>query len=335
MKTTALMGPERSEGGVTAGQMLAAWMPRYGGPGDVRVGLRPMPAPRRGEVLVRVRAASVNFADCVLMTGRPLPARLALGLCRLRQQTLGMDLAGEVVGVGPGVRRFVVGDRVFGVGRGSYAPLCRAAEKTLAALPEGVSWEAGAASPVAGLTAFQGLRHLQPGQRLLINGASGGVGSFAIQVAKARGAHVTGVCSRQNLCTALDLGADVVVDYRAEAFAKRPERYDAIFDLVGSVPLRTCLGLLRPGGHYISSVGRLPWVAKAALASVWPRGRVRLLASVVNSADLEGLAGLLASGAVRPHIDRRWRLEQVPEALTYQALGHARGKSVVLLDGFG
>ncbi len=225
-----------------------------------------------------------------------------------------------------------MGDEVFGEIAGAYAEYALAPEDELALKPKRLSMEDAAALPLAGLTALLGLRdtaRVQPGQRVLINGASGGVGSFAVQIAHALGAEVSAVCSARNAERMRAIGADHVIDYARTDFTLEAGRYDVIFDLVGSRGLRACLRALSAGGVYIASVGRLSWVLRAALLSLFARGRIKVLAASANTADLEALAELAESGACTPLIDQRYTLSQVPDALRRQSEGHSMGKSTV------
>ncbi len=315
--------------------MRAIQYERYGGPELLHVAERAEPRVAAREVLVRVHAASVNAADWFMLTGRPWVVRLMTGLFRPSSQQLGLDLAGEVVEVGTGVTRVRPGDAVFGQARGTFAEYALVNEQHLARKPEQMSFVEAATLPVAGCTALQGLREqarVQAGDRVLVNGASGGVGSFVVEIARALGAEVTAVCSSRNLERARELGAAHVVDYSREDFSATGERYDALFDLVGSVPLSRCVRLLRPDGVYVSSVGRIGWVLKAAISSLVPRSRVRLLSSHATLADLETLADLVTQGLVRPRVDHTYGLDEVPLALRLQGLGHAQGKTVITLS---
>lgn len=297
----------------------------------------PLPTPRRGEIAIAVAAASVNPADRFRVSGIPRLGRLAFGLLRPKVPVLGVDVAGTVVAVGEGVTRWKAGDEVFGETLGSFAERVCAREDRVAARPRSVSLQEAAALPVAGVTALQALRDvakLRPGGRVLVNGASGGVGSFAIQVARALGAEVTAVCSGRNAALVSSLGAAHVVDYTREDFARAVEAgaapYDAILDLVGTVPLARCVASLSPRGVYVSSVDRTGWILRAALRSLVSR-RVKVLAALTRTEDLEALAELVDAGAVRPVIDRRFDLAQVPDALRYSATERTRGKSLVTI----
>lgn len=307
---------------------------RYGGAELLTIGEREPPALRPREVLVRVRASSVNAADWLMMTGRPWPLRFMVGLVRPTRQCLGLDVAGEVVRTGSAVTSLAPGDAVFGECRGAFAELAVAHEARLAKKPASVSFEDVSTLPIAGTTALQGLRdkaNVRPGHRILINGASGGVGSFAIQIGRVLGAAVTAVCSDRNAAAARRLGATHVIDYRARDFSDSGERYDAVFDIVGKTPLGRCLRLLTPNGRYVSSVGRLGWVFKTGIMSLCPRSRVGIIAANANTGDLELLASLVEQKQIAPLIEHRYTFDRLPEALHRQGQGHAGGKSVVLV----
>lgn len=318
----------------TTTTMRAIVQPRYGLPEVLRFDEQVrVPQPKRGEVRLRVRASSVNFGDWAMLTGKPRPLRLAFGLLRPRHRIPGMDVAGVVEAIGEGVTRFRPGDEVFGEVRGAYAEQLCAAETLLAHKPRNLDFAQAAAAPIAGITALLGLRDsakLRPGMRALINGASGGVGTFAVQIAKALGAEVTAVYSARNADQARELGADRVIDYAREDFTADGERYDAIFDVVGNQPLSRCKRALTPEGIYVSSAGKLCRVLGVAIAGLFSR-RVTMLVAKPNADDLAQLAALIEAGQVTPALDRRYTLEQAPEALAYFGEGHSRGKSVITI----
>lgn len=295
-----------------------------------------VPVPKGDEVRIRVRASSVNPADWFFTTGTPWPLRLQTGLFRPKEPVLGIDVAGEVEAVGPGVTRFRAGDAVFGEVSRAYADYVCASEARLAHKPAALSFEQAASLPVAGITALQAMRDsasVQPRQHVLVNGASGGVGTFTVQVAKALGAEVTAVCSARNAELVRAIGADHVVDYAERDFTQTSARYDAILDVIGSAPISRCRAILRPSGVYVSSVGRLRWLFASLVASFTPGPRVKILSAQSTPEDLSALAELVASGAVKPVIDRVCSLEEGPEALRRQGEGHARGKSVIRVHG--
>ena len=211
---------------------------------------------------------------------------------------------------------------------GAFAEQVCAAEETIARKPASLSFERAALVPVAGVTALQAMRDIEPGARVLVNGASGGVGTFAVQIARARGAEVTGVCSGRNAALVRSLGAAHVVDYTRADFTRSSTRYDRILDLVGSAPLSRCLRVLAPRGRYVSSVGRTRWILAAALRALLSR-RVEVLTAKTRTADLDELRDLLEARTIEPVVDRRFSLGEVPEALRYLATGRSRGKSSV------
>ena len=318
---------------------------RYAAPEALRLEDVDPPTPADSEVLIRVRAASLNAYDWGLMRGRPLMTRMVLGLRAPRASRPGRDVAGRVESVGRSVTQFKPGDDVFGVCRGSLAEYACTSETYLAAKPANVSFEAAAAIPVAGLTALQGLREygrIQPRQRVLINGAAGGVGTFAVQFAKSFGADVTGVCSAGNVEMVASMGADHVVDYTRADFTRSAQRYDLIFDLVANHSFFACRRVLSPQGVLVAAgVGgsdghafwrRLGRMLTGVLFARFTSQRVRFYVARVKQADLVTLAGLLESGKVTPIIDSRHRLSETSDAFRRLAEGHARGKIVVTMD---
>lgn len=304
----------------------------YGGPEvfSLRDIARPDPGP--GEVLVRVRASSVNRADWYAMTGTPFPIRFWWGFLRPKLPVAGIDVAGVVEAVARDVTAFKPGDEVYGEVREAWAEYVCVDAKKLARRPQSVSWEEAAALPVAGVTALQGLRDVAkvtPGRKVLINGASGGVGTFAVQIARALGAEVTAVCSDRNAELVTRLGAHHVVDYTKE---RLDGAWDVIFDVAGNTPIARCRRMLRPGGVYLSSYGALSWVLKAALASMLPGPRVVVFAAQSTPALLDALRALVDAGAVSIPVDRRYQLADVPEALRYQGEGRTRGKCIITIS---
>jgi len=314
---------------------------RYGRP-DV-LGLREVekPAIENDQVLVRVRASSVNPVEWYGVTG-PYFARIGNGFRRPKDTSVGADLAGRVEVVGRDVTDFQPGDDVFGTSGGSWAEYAAAREDRLAHKPANLSSEEAAAVPVAGITALQALRdhgQLQPGQKVLINGASGGVGTFAVQLAKHFGAVVTGVCSTRNVELVRSLGADRVVDYTKEDFTKLGERHDLMVDIAGSRSFLACRRVLTPDATFILVGGRmtyrglgpLPHIAGTILKSKGRSQRMKFFVAKINHDDLAFLAELLEAGDVKAVIDRRYELSRAPEALAYLGEGHARGKVVITL----
>jgi NADPH:quinone reductase-like Zn-dependent oxidoreductase len=315
---------------------------RYGAPEALKPEEIDKPSPGSGQVLIQIRAASLNALDWHLMKGRPPIARLFLGLRRPRLNRPGVDLAGRVESVGQGVTRFKAGDEVFGVCRGSLADYACASEALLATKPASVSFEEAAAVPVAGLTALQGLRdhgRIQQGQRVLINGAAGGVGTFAVQIAKSFGADVTGVCSTRNVEMVRSIGADRVVDYTLADFTRSGQRYDMIFDVVANHSFSACQRVLSPRGTLVVAGGggsdghafgrRLVRMLTGALISRFASQRMTFFVARPTRADLVTLGELLESRKVTPVLDGRHRLSETSNAFRRLAGGHARGKIVV------
>src|SRR3989454_7552430 len=292
-------------------------------------------------VLVRVRASSVNRLDWYDVTGTPWVARLMTGLRRPKSRLIGVDFAGTVEAVGKDVTDLQPGDDVFG-GRsgnsGSFAEyVC--AQKGIARKPANLTFEEAAAVPVAALTALQGLRdhgQLQPGLKVLVNGASGGVGTFAVQIAKALGAEVTAVCSTRNVEQARSLGADQVIDYTSEDFTRSGRRYDVILDVAGSRSWSQCRRVLNPratlvivGGPKRRLMGPLGHIAKVRLAALRGSQKAVFFVAKWNKPDMDVLRELLASGNVKPVVERRYELGEVADALRFMGEGHAQGKIVI------
>lgn len=300
------------------------------------------PTPNAQEVLIKVRAAAVNPLDCHLLKGGPAVMRTLPGRGKLRQP--GVDVAGVVETVGSGVTEFTAGDAVFGACRGAFAEYAIAPVSALASKPETVSFEDAAASPIAALTALQGLRDkgkIQAGQHVLINGASGGVGTFGVQLAKIFGAHVTGVCSAHNAELVRSLGAEHTINYAKEDFANGKQRYDLIFDLAGNHSFSACRRVLTPRGIVVGT-GILDGPQSLLvlfLALIWMIirawfSREKFVAFVANAnrGDLALIGELLASGQLKSIIERRYRLSEVPEAMRYQGTWRVRGKLVICMD---
>ncbi|GII25230.1 NAD(P)-dependent alcohol dehydrogenase [Planosporangium mesophilum] len=320
--------------------MKAIVQDRYGSADVVRFEDVPAPSPGDGEVLVRVHAAGVDQGVWHVMTGLPYLGRAAFGLRRPRRRVLGMDLAGRVEAVGPGVTRFRPGDEVFGSYAGAYAEYACGPQGRFAPKPARLTFEQAAAVPISAVTALQGLRdagRVRPGQAVLVIGAAGGVGSFAVQLAKVLGAHVTGVCSGGKAELVRSIGADAVVDYAREDITDGNPRYDVILDLAGNRPLRQLRRALAPrgtlviaggegGGRWLGGVDRQ---LRAHLLSPFTRQRLRALMSLQRLDDLLLVRDLLESGAVAPVIDRTYALSEAPEAIRYLRSGHVRGKVVI------
>jgi NADPH:quinone reductase-like Zn-dependent oxidoreductase len=314
----------------------------YGSPDVLQFKEVAKPAPTDDEVLVRIHAASVNPAEWYAMTGL-LVARMEMGLLKPKNTRLGVDFAGVIEAVGRNVKRFRPGDEVFGGRTGAFAEYVSVREdRAIVLKPTNVTFEQAAAVPTAGLTALQGLRDLgqiQPGQQVLINGASGGVGTFAVQIAKAFGAEVTGVCSTRNVDLVRSLGADHVVDYTQEDFTRSEQRYDLLLDIAGSrswseyqrVLNRQAILVIVGGPKTNRWIGPLSHVLKVRLASLRASQKVIFFVAKLNQADLGVLQELIETGKVMPFIDRRYEWGELPEAMRYLGEGHARGKVVITL----
>jgi NADPH:quinone reductase-like Zn-dependent oxidoreductase len=314
---------------------------KYGSPDVLELKEVEKPAPKDDEVLVKVHAASVNAWDWHLLTADIGMVRLmGGGLLKPKHTILGADIAGRVEAVGGNVKQFQPGDEVFGDispnVRGGFAEYACARENLLALKPANLSFEQAAAVPMAALTALQGLRNkgrIQPGQKVLIQGASGGVGTFAVQLAKSFGAEVTAVCSTRNLETARSLGADHVIDYTREDFTQNGQQYDLILGVNGYHPLSAYQRALTPRGIYIMAGGAAAQIFQAMLLGSWmSKTGGRKMGNVTaqpSQPDLLTLKALLEAGKVVPVIDRCYPLREAPEALRYLGAGHARGKVVI------
>jgi NADPH:quinone reductase-like Zn-dependent oxidoreductase len=322
--------------------MKAITYSSYGSPEVLRFEDIDKPVPKDNEVLLRVLAASVNPLDWHFMRGTPYAVRIVAGLGKPRFTGLGVDVAGKVEAVGRGVTLCKVGDEVFGSCRGAFAEYVCTAESAIVLKPENVTIEQAASAPVAAFTALQGLRnkgHIRAGQTLLVNGAAGGVGTFAVQVAKSFGVAVTGVCSTRNVEMVRSIGADEVIDYTRTDFTTRGQRYDLLFDAVGNHSLLACRAVLNPGGICIMAGGSADrWmigpIARAISAIVLSLFGSRKLVGMLAKANREDLAlvgGLMEAGRVKPVIDRIYKLSEVPEAIRYLEEGHAQGKVVISL----
>jgi NADPH:quinone reductase-like Zn-dependent oxidoreductase len=306
---------------------------RYGPPETLRMAEVDKPTPNADQVLVKVRAASVNAADWHVLRGKPLFYRATLGLLRPKHQILGGDIAGQVAAVGGGVTEFQPGDEVYANlldhGYGGFAEYVAVPVEVVSLKPATLSFEEAAAVPMAAVTALQGLRHhgdLHPGQQVLVNGATGGVGSFAVQLAKAAGAEVTAVTSTPNLELVRSLGADHVVDYTTTDALGDGRRYDLILDTVGNRSVRELRRVLAEGGK--AAVTGFTSVAKLLAVSLRGGKNIAMVQAHVTAKDLELLSELIAAGKVRPLIDRRYAFADLPAAIAYLEQGHARGKVV-------
>jgi NADPH:quinone reductase-like Zn-dependent oxidoreductase len=316
----------------------------YGSPDVLKYEEIEKPTAGDNEVLIKVLAASVNPLDWRLMRGTPRIIRL---LARLRGPTIkeprrpGVDVAGQVEAAGRNATRFKPGDEVFGCCRGAFAEYACASESALVVKPASVTFDQAASVPVAALTALQGLRdkgHIQPGQKVLINGAAGGVGTFAVQIAKWFGADVTGVCSTRNVDMVRSIGADRVIDYTREDSTRSGQRYDLLLDNVGNLSLSACRRVLNPHGRCVIA-GAPKNVAiffiRAVTGLVLSRfvsQKFVVFIAKINQEDLTTLHDLMKAGKVTPVLDRRYRLSEVPEAIRYLEEGHARGKVVITLE---
>ncbi|MFJ7156542.1 NAD(P)-dependent alcohol dehydrogenase [Streptomyces sp. NPDC101118] len=325
--------------------MKAVVQERYGAPDVLELREVERPAPGPGEVLVRVHAAAVNARDWHIVRGDPYVARLAFGLGGPRARVRGRDFAGRVEAVGPGVSRFRPGDEVFGDlgdADGAFAEFACAPERLVHAKPADLGFEQAAALPLAGNTALMGLRDVggvREGSTVLVNGASGGVGTFAVQIAKALGAEVTGVCSTRNVPLVRSLGADHVVDYTQEDFTRSGRRYDVVLDLVGNRSLAEQRRVLAPDGILVLSgggvfeggslFGPMGLILKARAAAPLLRQRVAALTERPSGENLAVLAELAGSGRVVPAIDRTYALAEAAEAIRYLEVEHARAKVVI------
>jgi NADPH:quinone reductase-like Zn-dependent oxidoreductase len=319
---------------------------RYGPPDVLELREVDKPVVGDDDVLVRVHAVSVNPVDWHTMTGTPYLVRLESGLRKPKRQVLGVDFAGTVEAIGRNVNQFQPGDEVFGAKSGAFAEyVCVREDRAVALKPANVTFEQAAAVPVAAISALQGLRdkgQIQSGQKVLINGASGGVGTFAVQIAKSFGAEVTGVCSTRNVETARSIGADHVIDYTEQDFTQSGHRYDLMLDIAGSRSWSDCSRVLDDKailvvvggpkrGRWIGPLGQ---ALKLRLGSVADSRRVVApFLAKMNKEDLVALQELLEAGTVTPVIDKRYELSAAPEALRYLGEGHARGKIVVTVLG--
>jgi NADPH:quinone reductase-like Zn-dependent oxidoreductase len=305
----------------------------YGPPATLRMGEVDKPAPGAGEVLVKVRAVSVNAADWHALRGKPLFSRATLGVLRPKHQLLGVDIAGQVEAVGSGVTRYQPGDQVYANlldhGYGGFAEYVPVPVDVMALKPATLSFEEAAAVPMAAVTALQGLGHhgpIQPGQQVLVNGGSGGVGSFAVQLAKASGAEVTALTSTPNLELVRSLGADHVLDYTTTDVADSGRRYDLILDTVGNRSVADLRRALAEGGK--AAVTGFTSVAKLLGVSLRGGKTIAMVQAHVTTIDLELLSELIEAGKVRPQIDRRYAFAELPAAIAYLEQGHARAKVV-------
>lgn len=329
---------EKEESTVTT--MNAIVRDEYGLPDVLQYEEIEIPEIEDDQMLVRVHASSVNAAEWHMMTGTPYLVHLESGLRRPKRRGLGGDIAGTVEAVGSDVEGFEIGDNVVSeTGSAAYAQYAPVRQKNTAKMPDGVSFKDAGALPIAGLTALQGLRdvgRLTAGQHVLINGASGGVGTFAIQVAKALGAEVTAVCSTRNVEAAMRLGADHVIDYTKEDFTKGETRYDLLYDIPGIGSIKAAKSLLKPGGRYVVVggpkgrwLGPLPRLARAKLAFLGRGKTMSFFLARADGEDLGYLADLMAAGKIVPEIEATYPLSETKEALRRFGRGHTQGKIVI------
>jgi NADPH:quinone reductase-like Zn-dependent oxidoreductase len=315
----------------------------YGSPNVLRFEEVEDPTAADDEVLIKVCAASVNPYDWHFMRGTPYGVRIVAGLLKPKVTRLGADVAGQIEAIGKNITRFKPGDPVFGTCKGAFAEYACARESALVVKPDDVTCEQAACVPIAAFTALQGLRNrgrLQPGQKVLVNGASGGVGTFAVQIAKSFGADVTGVCSTRNVEMVQSIGADHVIDYTREDFTRNGQRYDLFFDCIGQHPLSVCRSVLNPKGIYVGAGGPsdrwmmrpITRLIKSLVLSAFGSQKLVGVLAKANKEDLATLCELIQAGKVTPVIDRRYRLSEVPEAIKYLEEGHARGKVLIVLE---
>jgi len=332
-------------------RMKAIVRTKYGSPDVLHLEEVEKPTPADDEVLVRTHAASINKADMYLLRGKLLIRIMAGvllkpknkifggGLLKPTNKILGTDTSGQVETVGRNVKQFRPGDEVFGSGRGSFAEYACAREDRLALKPTNVTFEEAAAVPIAAITALQGLRkgHVQPGQKVLINGASGGVGTFAVQIAKSFGTEVTAVCSTRNLDNARSIGADHVIDYTQEDFTKSGQRYDLIIAANGYHSILDYRRALSPEGVCVGTGGSMGQIFQimllGRLISIFGSKKIGSMGVArINQKDLAFLSELLQAGKIKPVIDKRYTLSEVPEAFRYFEEGHAKGKVVITIE---
>lgn len=314
----------------------------FGAPEVLRLATIARPVPTDSQVLVRVRASSINPADWHAMRGEPYLARFAMGWRKPTDIHFGTDFAGTVESVGRAVTTLRVGDSVFGVRTGALAQYVTVRASRIATMPPGSTFAEAAAMPVAAITALQGVRdqgQVRAGHKVLVNGASGGVGTFAVQIARSLGATVTGVCSTRNVDLVTSLGADRVIDYTTTDFTTQGERYDVIIDNVGNHSLSAMAKLLTPGGTYVMVGGQpgrwlapMPRAGAAMLRTKLGGPAMKFFIAEVTTSDLQVLRELVATGRMRSVIDRSYPLDKVQEAVAYVETGRARGKVIVTIE---
>src|SRR5438477_963534 len=328
--------------------MKAVVHTKYGSPDVLEIRDVKKPAPNDDQVLVKVRAASLNPLDWHFVEGTPYVARMMMsGLRKPKDPRLGVDMAGQVEAVGKNVTQFKPGDEVFGARDGAFAEyVCARSDRAVVLKPANITFEQAASVPIAAITALQGLRdkgHVQPGQRVLINGASGGVGTFAVQIAKSFGAEVTGVCSTRNLDLVRSLGADHVIDYTKEDFTKGDERYDVIYDLINNRSFAERRRILKPGGICVlagiggsgmhkDTFSNLAGELTASLRSKFGNEKFVLFGVDINKKDLGVLRDLTESGKIAPALTKTYPLTETAAAYKYLETGHASGKIAITVE---
>lgn len=323
--------------------MKAIISEKYGTPNTLQLGEAATPTPKQDQVLVRVHASSINYSNLVCLTGKPLPARIVLGLTKPKYRIPGGDMAGVVEATGEHVTQFQVGDEVYGdlssSGWGTYAEYVVADENSIALKPSNLSFEEAAAVPMAAMTALQAIRDkgmVQPEQKVLIHGASGGVGTFAVQIAKALSAEVTAVVSTRNVEIAKSLGADRIIDYQKEDFASGDETYDVIIGVNGSRPISTYNRKLKEKGIFVHVGGPISQMYQNMLLRPWYSaiGKKRFITFLQrpNVQDLVQINELIQAGKVQPVIDRTYPLSETCQAFQYFEKGHSQGKVVISIQ---
>jgi len=300
------------------------------------------PTPKDDEVLIKVQAASITFGDLAAVKGEPWIARLSLGLNRPKIKTPGKDVAGQVEAVGGNVKQLKPGDKVFGdlseSGWGAYAEYVSAPEDALVLIPSNMTFQEAAAVPESAVVALQGLQdkgNIQPGQRVLIYGASGGIGTFAVQIAKSFDTEVTGVCSTRNLEMVRSLGADHVIDYTQEDFARHRQAYDLILATAGYRSIFDYRRALAPGGHYVATGGKMAQIFQPMLLGPWISSQDRKMTNLAMKPDKEDLSfikELIEAGKITPVIDKSFPLSKLSQALQYYGEGRSRGKVIVTIE---
>ncbi|MBS4219496.1 NAD(P)-dependent alcohol dehydrogenase [Bacillus sp. FJAT-49711] len=320
--------------------MKAIICDKYGSPDVLELKEIKKPLPTDNQVLVKVHTASLNFGNLVLLKGKPFLARFAFGLTRPKYSIPGGDIAGTVEAVGKDIKLFQVGDKVFGdlscCGWGGLAEYAAVPEHAIALKPTNISFEEAAATPMASVTALQGLRDkgkIKSGQKVLIYGASGGVGTFAVQIAKSFGAEVTGVCSTRNIKILRSIGVDHIIDYTKDDFTKDEERYDLILGVNGSNSISAYKRVLKPNGHFVHVGGSesqyFQTLFLGPFISIAGNKKISNLLQRANQKDLNHVKELLETSKIKPIIDKRYKLSEVPEAFKYFQGGHAQGKVII------